>query len=59
MELLFFPTTNENGKRVVVSIKREFYLMDNLKANILIRNDIIGPESITIDIAKEKPYVPG
>lgn len=33
--------------------------MDNLCANILIGNDIIGPEGITIDVANQKAYVPG
>ena len=59
LEPLYFPAISENGQRVVVPIKRELHLVDKLRANILIGNDIIGPEGITMDIAKEKAYVPG
>ena len=44
---------------MVACIRCELHIVDNLKANILIGNNIIGAEGITIDIAKEKIYIPG
>lgn len=59
LEPFFFLVTNENNQQVVALIKCKLHLVDNLKANILIGNNIIGPESIIIDIVKEKVYILG
>lgn len=59
LETLYFPAISNEGQQVVACIRRELHLVDNLRANILIGNDIIDAEGITIDIAKEKAYIPG
>lgn len=42
---------------VIVHIRCEIYLVDNLKTNILIDNDIIELESIIINIKKREIYI--
>ena len=56
---IYFPVISNKGQRLVVYIHREFYLVDNLRVNIFIGNDIIGTKDITIDIANKKAYVSG
>lgn len=58
LEALYFPAISNKGQRIVACIRCKLYLVDNLRANILIGNDIIGTKGITIDIAKKKTYVP-
>ena len=45
------------GLNIIVYIYRELYLVDNLRAKILISNNIISLESITINIANTKGYI--
>lgn len=59
LEALYFPAISNKGQHVVACICRELHFVDNLRANILIKNVIIGAKSITIDIAKEKAYILG
>lgn len=59
LETLYFPAINNKGQQVIVCIRYELHLIDNLKVNILIGNDIISAEGITINIAKERAYIPG
>jgi len=40
-----------------VYIRREVYLVDNLRAKILISNDIILPKGIIINISKRIAYI--
>jgi len=42
---------------VLYYIRREIYFISDLKAKILINNDIIGLEKIVIDIYSNKVYI--
>lgn len=54
---LFFMR-KDTAKRVVFArIDRKLHLVDELKANMLIGNDIIGPEEISIDIAGQTAFI--
>lgn len=50
---LFFPKKNEVGQLVYVSLTCEIHLVKDLRANLLIDNNIMSPESFVIDV-KEK-----
>ena len=56
LKVLYFPAISNKGQRVIAYIHCKHHLVDNLRANILIGNDIIGTKSITIDIANGKVY---
>lgn len=47
----------EDGIRVLCRILREIHLIDNLKARMLIGNDIVGPEGIVLDVSKSKAFI--
>ena len=47
---LFFPGENTEGEMVYTSIKCELHLVEALRANILIGNDILAPEGFVINI---------
>ena len=53
---MYIPAT-KGDKRVLCRIYREVHLVDNLKAHMLLGNDIIGPEKIVLDIAQGKAYI--
>ena len=53
----YFPGIDEQGNDVLACIRREIHIVDGLRAKMLIGNDFIGPEGITIDVAKEKAYI--
>ncbi len=40
--LPYIPGVDEQGKKVQACIKRELHLIDNLRVNMLIENDVIG-----------------
>ena len=46
-----------DGTSVLACITREIHIVDGLKANMLIRNDVLGPEEFVIDINKKKAYI--
>ena len=49
--LIYLPGLSNNGKeKVLVYIRRELYLVDDLRAKMLISNDILGPKKFVIDI---------
>lgn len=55
---VYLHGVDNNGSKVLVTLRcREFYLINNLRAYILIRNDVIGPEEISIDITKRKATI--
>ena len=54
---IYFSDTDESNKRVLACVRRELHLVDDLRAKMLIENDIIGPESIVIDVANKKAYI--
>ncbi len=47
---LYFPGKNNAGQLVYVSLTYEIHLIKDLKANLLIGNDIIFPEDFVIDV---------
>lgn len=47
---LYFPGTNEKGREVYASITYELHLVDRLKANILVENDIFCIESFSVNL---------
>ena len=47
---LFIKGQTPNRRDVFIKFTKEFYIVDNLKANLLIGMDIIGPEKATINI---------
>ena len=59
VKTLYFSAINNKNQQVVACIRCELHLVDNLRANILIKNNIVGTKGIIINIAKEKAYVPG
>ena len=54
---MYIPSTKSDGTRVLCHITREVHLVDNLKAHMLLGNDVIGPERIVLDIARNKAYI--
>ena len=51
------PARDKNGKPVITCIRRELHIVDDLRAKMLIGNDILGPEAITIDVAKKSASI--
>jgi hypothetical protein len=50
---LYLPAVEKDTDRnVLIYIRKEIYIINNLRAKILIRNNIIGPKKIVINIAK-------
>lgn len=47
---LYFPGKNNTGQLVYTSLTCEIHLVEDLKANLLIGNNIISPESFVIDV---------
>lgn len=53
---MYFEGSKE-GKPVQAHIRREVHLVDELKANILIRTDVLGPEEVVLDLGKKKAFI--
>ena len=45
---MYFSSTNKNDNKILTKIIKEIHLMNNLKTNLLIENDVLKPESIDI-----------
>lgn len=54
---LYFPGTDAKGNEVLACIRRELHIVDELRAKMLIGNDIIGLEGIVIDVANKEAYI--
>ena len=54
---IYIPVIKEDGTKVLCRIHREIHLVDNLKAHMLLGNDVIGPEKIVLDISQSKTYI--
>ena len=48
------PGKAANGSAAIACFTRHVYIVDGLKAKLLVANDIIGPEQMIPDIGKEK-----
>lgn len=53
----YFPGVDEGGNKVLACIRREIHVVDGLRIKMLVGNDFIDLEGITIDVAKEKVYI--
>ena len=53
---IFIPAVKD-GVNVLYRIYREVYLVDNLKAYILLGNNIIRPKKIILDISQGKAHI--
>ena len=47
---LFLPGENEEGQKVYASIRCELHLVEGLRANILVGNDILAPERFVLNV---------
>ena len=47
---LFLPGENNKGHKVYASIRCELHLVEGLKANILIGNNILAPENLVLNV---------
>lgn len=54
---LYFPGKDGAGKLVYASVRCEIHLVEDLKANLLIGNDIMSPENFVIDIEKRTTLI--
>ena len=50
----FMKGETPEGKPVMIKFTRDIHVVDNLKANLLIGMDILGPEGVVIDLPQEK-----
>ena len=48
---LFLPGESNEGQKVYASIRCELHLVEGLRANILIGNDMLAPESFVLNIS--------
>ena len=49
---MYFSGKNNVGDLVYASLQYEIYLIEGLRANLLIGNDIMSPEAMVIDLGK-------
>lgn len=54
---MYIPDVKEDGTKVLCRITREIHLIGNLKAHMLIENDIVDPKQIVIDINRSKAVI--
>ena len=54
---LYLPGIDDQGRKVLAYLRRELHIVDNLRVKMLIKNDIIRPEGIVIDIANKKARI--
>lgn len=54
---LYFPGKNNVGQQVYISLTCEIYLVKDLKANLLIGNDIMSPKGFIIDIKRKSVWI--
>ena len=52
--LTFYLRGKLNGQQAAAAITRELHVVDELKANMLIGNDIITPEGMCLDFSKQQ-----
>lgn len=58
LEPLYLPAKNNNDKWIMACIYQKLYIVDNLKVNFLIKNDIVNVKKIWINIINKKIYIP-
>lgn len=55
--LFYFPKIGNNSKPVLAKIRRKIYLIERLKVQILIGNDILVPEGFVLDLVSKKVII--
>ena len=50
---IYLPGKDKDGQDILACLTAEFHLVDNLRAQMLIGNDIIGPQGIIIDVSNQ------
>ena len=58
-EPLYFPALSKADEGIIACIRRELHIIDNLRINLLIGNDVLGAEGFVLDMAQGKAYIPG
>lgn len=54
---LYFPGKNNVGDLVYAALQCDIYLVEGLRANLLISNDIMSPEAMVIDLGKKTALI--
>ena len=54
---MYFPSVDDTGRSVRAMIIRKIHLIDNLKINLLIENDILSPKLIDISASTNSAYI--
>ncbi len=54
---LYFPGRNDVGQQVYASLTCEVHLVEGLRANLLIGNDIMSPEDFVINVKKRSVLI--
>ena len=55
---IYFPGKKiDGGTEVLAKVQRELHIVDELRAHMLVGNDIIGPERIVVDIANKSATI--
>lgn len=54
---IYFPAVDENGQAILAEIKKEIHIVKDLKAQMLIRNDVLVPEEFAIDLKDQKATI--
>ena len=52
--IFFLHNITLKGEFIFIKIIKEFYIVDNLKANILLNIDILKPKKVIIDLLYKK-----
>ena len=55
--LIYLLDLKRNDYKALTYIIREIYLINNLKVNLLIRNDIIKSKKIILNVSKNEVYI--
>ena len=55
--LMYLSGLKRDDSTALICIVREIYLINNLKANLLIRNDIMRSKKIILDISKNEARI--
>lgn len=55
--LIYFLAIDEAGQAILAEIKREIHIVKQLKARMLMRNDVFVPEEFAIDLKDQKTKI--
>jgi hypothetical protein len=54
---IYFSKTSDSNKSVLIKIVREIHIIENLKANMLIENDVLDSEEFVLDVSNKSVYI--